>query len=324
MIVAVDDLKEFHKQNIEKNKTHYPYTARVFKEKLINFFSKYGARTHFNTFKLENEDNFKYGIIKKQDLLSDLKSWETLLCSSFMMRPIEKLESDTDIDIAQKNNLRSATALAAIMTKDGDSEIDFYKWIVKIPHYQSVGFLQLLEKEDSERVVNENLERFREIYDPIIKENFQNSFSIVDGSFHKNESSSVTRYLLSNINDNVHQNMDSISPLKYDSEKRFHKKHLTQKELYESIDDNVAKLSHDALSKKLTRSVDKILLTHRNSRIFLILMSGPFLVGFQLFKYALKIFLFLFIFKKNKGKPKDDNTEEVKEGTKEKVKESTA
>ena len=79
LIVAVNDLKEFHKENIKLNKIHYPYTTRIFKEKVINFFSKYGARTHFNTFKLENEHSFKYGIIKKQDLIQDLNAWETLL-----------------------------------------------------------------------------------------------------------------------------------------------------------------------------------------------------------------------------------------------------
>jgi len=144
-------------------------------------------------------------------------------------------------------------------------------------------------------------------------ENFKRSFSIVDGIFKKDESNSVTRYLLSNINDNVHQNLDSLSPLKYDPSKKFHKNVLTQKELYESIDENTSSLSHAELSKKIHRSVDKILLSHRNSAIFLILMSGPFLIGFQLFKYTLKILVFLFILKKNK-KPakKKEEKEEVK------------
>lgn len=160
------------------NKTHYPYTARVFKERLINFFSKYGARTHFNTFKLQNEINFKYGIIRKQDLLQDLRSWETLLCSSFMMRPIKKLKTDQDIEIAQNNNLRSATAIAAILTQNGESEVEFYKKIVRIPHYHSFSWFQLLEKEDSEKLVKENLEKFRKLYHPIIENNFKNSFAI--------------------------------------------------------------------------------------------------------------------------------------------------
>jgi len=66
-----------------------------------------------------------------------------------MMRPIKKLQSDSDVEIAQYNNLRSACALAAILTKNNESELEFYREIVTISHYQSVNFLQLLEKEDS-------------------------------------------------------------------------------------------------------------------------------------------------------------------------------
>lgn len=78
MIVAVDDLKQFHKENIKLNKTHYPYTGRIFKEKFIAFFSRYGARIHFNTFQLENKKSMKYGVIRKKDLIQDLNLWETL------------------------------------------------------------------------------------------------------------------------------------------------------------------------------------------------------------------------------------------------------
>ena len=78
VIVAVDDLKKFHRENIRLNKTHYPYTGRIFKEKFIAFFSKYGARIHFNKFQLENQKTMTYGVIKKQDLISDLNLWETL------------------------------------------------------------------------------------------------------------------------------------------------------------------------------------------------------------------------------------------------------
>lgn len=78
LIVAVDDIRQFHKDNIRINKTHYPYTARIFKEKFVSYFSKYGAKIHFNTFKLQNSKNITYGIIRKQDLIHDLKLWETL------------------------------------------------------------------------------------------------------------------------------------------------------------------------------------------------------------------------------------------------------
>ena len=45
---------------------------------------------------------------------------------------------------------------------------------------------------------------------------------------------------------------------------------MDRKLIYEGIDEDLVKLKQEELSKKLHRSIDKILLAHRNSRIFLI------------------------------------------------------
>ena len=70
-----------------------------------------GARMHFNTTTLQNVDlgqdlsdgesgsiRIRYGIIELDDMLRDLKHWETLLTSSFMQRPFEVLEKGENFD----------------------------------------------------------------------------------------------------------------------------------------------------------------------------------------------------------------------------------
>ena len=85
-----------------------------------------------------------------------------------MMRPVEVLQRDPDIELAQQNNLRSAWAFSGLMTKNGASEIDFYKNIINIPHYQTYSkYLRLLDQEDNEEVVKSKIEMFRDIYEPI-------------------------------------------------------------------------------------------------------------------------------------------------------------
>lgn len=248
-----------------------------------------------------------YGIIRKQDLIQDLKLWETLYCSSCMMRPFVKLQECPEVEMAQQNNLRSATALAGILTKSGESEIEFYKNIVSIPHYKTYSSVfELIENEDDEKLVVDKLEAFREIYHPIVSSNFKDEMRFEDGIFKKDESESVTKYLLSNLNDNLHQNMNRMmSPLKYDTDKKFHKKALDQKMIYDSIDAKASKMSEDKLTKKLHRSIDKILLAHRNSKMLLVLISGPFLVALYVVKYALKILILYIIYKKKLKKTED-------------------
>lgn len=221
-----------------------------------------------------------------------------------MMRPIERLKDDPEVEVAQHDNLRSAWALAALLTEDGSQDVEFYKNIVSIPHYQTYSNLfKLVDPEDPEMLVTEKLEEFKNLYDPIVKANFDSSFSIENGVFTKDKSSSVTKYLLSNLNDNVHQNLfNVVSPLKYDTEKKFHKKVMDRKEMYEGIDESISKLNHEEMTKKLHRSLDKILLAHKHSKIFLLLMSGPVLITIYVIKYAIKILIFYYLFKKKKPK----------------------
>lgn len=233
-----------------------------------------------------------------------------------MMRPVVRLQENPDVEIAQQNNLRSACALAGLLTKNGASDIEFFKNIVSIPHYQTYSPLfKLVDAEDPEQIVKNKLDAFKEIYDPIVENSFKDSFKIEDGVFKKEESSSVTKYLLGRVNDNVHQNLFNVaSPLKYDTDKKFHKKIMDRKDMYEGIDDTLSKLNQEELNKKLHRSIDKILLAHRNSKIFLILMSGPFLIGFYIFKYALKILVFYYLLKKKKPAVKTEDEKQEKTG----------
>jgi hypothetical protein len=50
----------------------------------------------------------------------------------------------------------------------------------------------------------------------------------------------------------------------------------------------------------LSKAVDKILLSHRNTKIFLFMMTGPFLVVFQLVKYSIKYGIPYYLYRRSK------------------------
>ena len=54
--------------------------------------------------------------------------------------------------------------------------------------------------------------------------------------------------------------------------------------------------------KALELSIDKIMIAHRNTKLFLFLMSGPFLIMFTLVKYIFKILILYFLYKKKQKK----------------------
>jgi hypothetical protein len=147
--MAVDDYTKFHNENLVKNKDHYTMFSRFTKGKVLNFVQKNGARIHLNDVKiptdnyknlLEDEEfefeenqkevHFRYCIVNTSDLVRDLKYWETLMVSSMMQRPMKTLiNCDPELgimDVHQTRNLKSAVAFAALNTKDGFEQRDFY------------------------------------------------------------------------------------------------------------------------------------------------------------------------------------------------------
>lgn len=50
----------------------------------------------------------------------------------------------------------------------------------------------------------------------------------------------------------------------------------------------------------MLRSIDKILIAHRNSKLFLFMMSGPFYLLLTIVKYSLKVMIIYYLYKKKK------------------------
>ncbi len=110
------------------------------------------------------------------------------------------------------------------------------------------------------------------------------------------------KYLLSCLNDNIFRNLDinldSVKKYQFSDVKKsgFRKDAYGQEKLFKVIDEFVLKKQgFEEQGKSLKGSLDKILLTHRNTRIFLFMLSGPFLIGFTILKYGIKFSIFMLI-----------------------------
>ena len=88
MVFAVKNLRDWHMSNLQRNASHYSLSARATKTKLIQFFQRQGARVHCNQFTSSSTQRFKYWVIQYEDLVDDLRYWETLAISSFMHLPV--------------------------------------------------------------------------------------------------------------------------------------------------------------------------------------------------------------------------------------------
>jgi hypothetical protein len=81
---------------------------------------------------------------------------------------------------------------------------------VAIPHYTQKKMNLLVDVEDEREVVAENFDRFKAMYRPVWKEHFGDVFNLrEDGTFEIRHDDATRKYLLSHVNDNVFQNLES-------------------------------------------------------------------------------------------------------------------
>ena len=158
--------------------------------------------------------------------------------------------------------------------------------------------MQLLDKEDEEGVVEDNFEKFKVMYHPIWQSKFKDVIDISDGKVIIDSSPAGRRVLAQSVNDNVYKNIEKFSVLLFDEDKKFKKSALTDEEKTAVVDQLI---EENDIKEQLDSGVDRILLYHRNTKLFLFMMTGPFLVILQTVKYILKYGTLYYLYRRGKA-----------------------
>lgn len=192
-------------------------------------------------------------------------------------------------------------------------------------HYRSRG-LRLLDYEDTDIVVGEQFHKFKEIYRPLLSEvePFKDSVKLIrdpilqarlpiseDELYVKfNDNLEFERELMYNLNDNLFRNLShfKISPRTYDPMyKKYKKQILSDTQVEREVDSFLKENpSGEKRDKALHRSLEKIMIAHRNTKLFFVLMSGPFLALMLFVKYSLKILILYILYKKKAAMDKKE------------------
>jgi len=86
--------------------------------------------------------------------------------------------------------------------------------------------------------------------------------------------------------------------LLFDEDKKFKKSALTDEEKTAVVDQLI---EENDIKEQLDSGVDRILLYHRNTKLFLFMMTGPFLVILQTVKYILKYGTLYYLYRRGKA-----------------------
>jgi len=127
LIVIVDNLKRWHKQNIKQNKNDYSFLSRLFFKYARDKWLKAGAKICYMTFIPFKESKYKIGTIEGNDFLNDLKNWETFYMAGRMQKPILIVKANKEIENAIDYNRHAGIKVSKlIINKEKINKKDFY------------------------------------------------------------------------------------------------------------------------------------------------------------------------------------------------------
>ena len=135
LIVVVDDIKKFYKDNLKKNSYMYNFIPRLYftlaSEKALRGAAGICYTSHINY----EGDTYKIGIIEKQDVLDDLLNWKTYYIAGRFQKEMFTAISDDEIEKAVLINRSNAITIALILlNKEKPTIIDFYESLCSLSY----------------------------------------------------------------------------------------------------------------------------------------------------------------------------------------------
>ncbi|OMJ71931.1 hypothetical protein SteCoe_29747 [Stentor coeruleus] len=136
---------------------------------------------------MHNNLEFKYGVISFDDLQKDLKEWDTFYLAGRMQKPVSILTENHELTSLMMGNYKMALITGAMMGPSLFQETDLYEQITRLSYY---GDKRLEDPNKVQKIVENNLEKFKEIYRPILMSmaglGFDNGFVERKMSFYAN------------------------------------------------------------------------------------------------------------------------------------------
>lgn len=151
LIVIVDDLKKWHKENIKLNKKDYSLLSILFFKLAPVKLLKAGAKICYMTYIPYNGNEYKIGTIELKDFLNDLTNWETFYLAGRMQKPILIVKANKEIEKAIDNNRKMAVKVTKKLLNKKVTNQDFY---IKLTSLSYIGDTRMKIAENPDKVKN--------------------------------------------------------------------------------------------------------------------------------------------------------------------------
>lgn len=177
LILAVDDPLKWHQENYARNNQHYSFLQYLPNntENITKIQERFGAKIYFNTYVRLGNLSVKYGVIRTEHLINDLRTWSELYVAGRLHKPVEFIvnsyEKNETLRSALRFNKESALRAALLQLPE---TFDLKKLYIKITGLSYHGDPRMIFGENIskiEDIVSSQFDRFSQLYLPILKMN---------------------------------------------------------------------------------------------------------------------------------------------------------
>ncbi|KAL9453121.1 hypothetical protein AB3S75_008839 [Citrus x aurantiifolia] len=171
-VLGVSDPQQWHSENLKMNADHYALWLRLLGgAKLITQVAdEIGVGVHFNPFVTWNDRLLKYGVVRMDDLVSDVLNWKRFYLSGRLQKPVQILADNLDIGNANSVNLRSALSAALLLLPSKFTQEDLFAKVCSLSYMGDLRMLFAEDKNKVEKIVQGQFDLFKSMYNPLIQE----------------------------------------------------------------------------------------------------------------------------------------------------------
>lgn len=177
LILVVDDPLKWHQENYIRNNQHYSFLRYLPNNirHITEIQQEYGAKIYFNTYVRLGNLFVKYGVIRTEHLINDLRTWSELYVAGRLHKPVEFIDNSYEKDEALRSAMRfnKESALRAALLQLPET-FDLKKLYIKITGLSYHGDPRMIFGEDIskiENIVSSQFDRFDQLYLPMLKMN---------------------------------------------------------------------------------------------------------------------------------------------------------
>jgi len=178
IILVVDDLKQFHQQNLQRNARDY---ARVWRmlgvDSVTSCQRRLGNRVWFHPFvegALPGGQQLKYGIVELKDFEKDLTDWTDLYIAGRLHKPVKKHFPTSvhrnRVDALLSENRQNALNAALLLLSEEVSEHELYTKVAQLSYEGDIRGSTFEDPRKVLNIVDGQLNDFKMIYRPLLED----------------------------------------------------------------------------------------------------------------------------------------------------------